>query len=174
MMHEVSSKFHQFYTAASMEVAKTAPQILVGLGIFVAVWVVALVVKACIVRIGRRSKRHPYLYRLIGSTVKVAILIAGLVTALGTMGINVSALVASLGLAGFAIGFALKDTLSNLLAGFMVLFYQPFKPGDYIATDKVEGQVIDINLRYTVVKTDTQHTYVPNATVISNPVTVKD
>ena len=174
MINEVSTKLQSLCHAAYLQVAKAAPQILVGLIIIIVAWLVAVIVKFCIIRVGRRSSRHPYLYRLIGSTAMVVILIAGFVTSLGTMGVNVSALVASLGLAGFAIGFALKDTLSNLFAGFMVLFYQPFKANDYIVVDKVEGQVVDINLRYTVVKTDSQHTYVPNATILSNPVTVKD
>ena len=82
----------------------------------------------------------------------MAILIAGLITALGTMGINVTALVTSVGLIGFAVSFSLKDTLSNLMAGFVILFYQPFKAGDYIEVDKVEGQAINVTLRYTIIK----------------------
>ena len=49
---------------------------------------------------------------------------------LGTLGINVSALVAGLGLTGFALGFAFRDALSNVLAGVMILLYHPFHRGD--------------------------------------------
>ena len=54
----------------------------------------------------------------------------------GTVGVDVSALVAGLGLAGFAIGFALRDAVSNTLAGVLVLMYQPFRVGDDIKTGK--------------------------------------
>ena len=57
---------------------------------------------------------------------------AGLVTALGTLGVDVSALVAGLGLTGFALGFAVKDTISNILAGVLLLVYRPFSKKDYV------------------------------------------
>lgn len=157
-----------------VEIAKAMPQVIVGIIIFIIAFILAVFVKFIIVRMANRSKKRLYLYRLIGSTAMMVILISGLITAFGTMGINVAALVTSVGLVGFAVSFALKDTLSNLMAGFVVLFYQPFKAGDYILVDKVEGQVINITLRYTVVRTDSQHTYVPNAMMLSNPLTVKD
>ena len=54
---------------------------------------------------------------------KLSLIVFGLVTALGTAGVNVSALVAGLGLTGFALGFAFRDVLSNLLAGVLILLY---------------------------------------------------
>lgn len=61
-------------------------------------------------------------------------MLLGLVTALGTAGVNVSALVTSLGLVGFALGFALKDALSNIISGILLLLYRPFSVGDVIIT----------------------------------------
>jgi len=150
-----------------------APKFILGIVIFLIAWFIGAIVKFCIIRLSNRAKKRQYLYRLLGSSSMLAIFSAGLVTALGTMGINVSALIASLGLVGFAIGFALKDALSNLMSGFMVLFYEPFKAGDYIIINKVEGEVFNINLRYTIVKTDTEYTYIPNSTILSNPLTVR-
>ena len=57
-----------------------------------------------------------FILKLAGRAVSITLLVFGAVTALGTMGINVSALVAGLGLTGFALGFAFKDILSNLMA----------------------------------------------------------
>lgn len=173
-MNSVSIKLQTLWQTASLQVAKAAPQILVGIVIFLIAWVIAVIAKYCIIRLGRHSENHADLYRLMGSTVMIVIFIIGIITALGTMGVDVVALVAGLGLVGFAVGFALKDTISNLFSGFLVLLYQPFKAGDYITVEKVEGEVIDIGLRYTVVKTDTQHTFVPNSILLSHPLTVKD
>lgn len=155
-------------------ILSTLPHIVTGVVILIVTWVIAVVVKFSIIYYANKSKNRKYLYQLIGSVTKIFILIAGIITALGTMGINISALVASLGLAGFALGFALKDSLSNILAGFMLLFYQPFVIGDKIELKDIAGQVVDINLRYTIVKTDSQRTLVPNATLLTLPVTVKE
>lgn len=163
-----------FWKTVCLQITKAAPKIALGLIIFLVAVVLAVIIKFCIVRLANHSKRRVYLFRMIGSTVMIVVMLVGLVMALGTMGVNVSALVASLGLAGFAIGFALKDTLSNLMAGFMVIFYQPFKAGDFIVINNMEGQVINVDLRYTVIKTNSEQTYVPNATILSNPVTVKN
>ena len=66
------------------------------------------------------------LLELLGQTTKIAMVVLGIATALGTMGINISALVAGLGLTGFALGFAFRDVLSNLLAGILLLLFRPF------------------------------------------------
>jgi len=174
MINEVNHQLHSVWQLLAQHTYNVLPNIITGLVIFVVAWIIAIVVKFCIIRLANRSKKHLYLYRILGSLAMGLILFAGLITALGTMGVNVGALVASLGLAGFAIGFALKDTLSNLMAGFIVLFYQPFKSGDFIIVNKVEGQVINVTLRYTVVKTDSEHTFIPNSVVLANPLTVKD
>ena len=73
-------------------------------------------------------------------------MIIGFITALGTMGIDVSAIVAGLGLTGFAFGFAFKDMLSNFISGIMIFIYEPFKLGDTIEVDGKTGKVVDINL----------------------------
>ncbi|PCI37618.1 MAG: hypothetical protein COB53_05925 [Elusimicrobia bacterium] len=88
------------------------------------------------------------------------------------MGINVGALVTGLGLTGFALGFALKDALSNLLAGAMILIYRPFQHGDRIKVKTFEGKVVEIDLRYTTLKGDAAQYLVPNSLMLSNPITI--
>ena len=90
----------------------------------------------------------------------------------GTLGIDVSALVAGLGLAGLAIGLCLKEIISNVFAGIMVIIYKPFKENDHIAVTTFEGRVSEINLRYTTLEAGQQRIFVPNAMVISNAVVV--
>src|SRR5439155_2054975 len=100
------------------------------------------------------------------------LLIFGAVTALGTMGVEVSALVAGLGLTGFALGLALKDIVSNALSGILVLVYRPFRILDSIKVTDLEGTVTEINLRYTVLEAEGQTHLIPNASLFANPVTV--
>ncbi len=91
---------------------------------------------------------------------------------LGTMGVSVEPIVASLGLTGFALGFALRDAISNLLAGVLILAYRPFRHGDRIAVTGFEGVVVHIDLRYTTLADGDKFHLIPNQTMYSNPVTV--
>jgi small conductance mechanosensitive channel len=90
-------------------------------------------------RFGKRTRLAGDVVSLLARGTKVAVVLFGIVTALGTVGINVSALVAGLGLTGFALGFALKDALSNVLAGVLSLSYRPFRPGEHIEVRAIKG-----------------------------------
>lgn len=115
---------------------------------------------------------NPVIMNLIGQTVKTLFFLFGLVTALGTLGIDVSAMVAGLGLTGFAISFALKDTLSNFISGVLVLIYKPFNINDSIEIDKYKGVVTDVNLRYTVINQGGDEVLVPNSFIFSKPIII--
>ncbi|HEX3204012.1 MAG TPA: hypothetical protein VHQ67_04610, partial [Nitrospiraceae bacterium] len=96
------------------EAVRLAPRIGMGLVVIVLFWVVTLAVRQFIGRISEKTDFNTrFVLRLAGRMASIAIMVFGVVTGLGTMGINVSALVAGLGLTGFALGFALKDVLSN-------------------------------------------------------------
>ena len=88
------------------------------------------------------------------------------------MGMNVTALVAGLGLTGFAVGFALKDVISNALAGILIIIYKPFKQKDHITVSSFAGQVCSIDLRYTVLEAQGKKIFIPNAMLFSNAVSV--
>ena len=116
---------------------------------------------------------NPTIINLIRKTIKSLFYIFGIISCLGTFGIDVSAMIAGLGLTGFALGFALKDTLSNLISGILVLIYRPFNINDAIIVDKYEGIVENINLRYTEIKQDNKKILIPNAFLFSKPITIK-
>lgn len=111
---------------------------------------------------------------LLSQVARVAILILGAITTLGTLGIDVAALVASLGLVGFALGFALKDALANVLAGIMIVLYRPFRPGDRINTGGHEGIVDRIDLRYTTLRNASQRVLIPNANLFTHNITIQN
>jgi len=82
--------------------------------------------------------------------------------------------VAGLGLGGFALGFALRDALSNFLAGLLILVYRPFRIGDYLSVSGCEGVVSEINLRYTVLQGEKEEMMVPNSVLFTTPLRVKN
>jgi small-conductance mechanosensitive channel len=109
---------------------------------------------------------------LLARVLRVAILIIGLITALGTIGIDVTALVAGLGLTGFALGFALQDIIGNVLAGVLILMHRPFRRGIYIKVGDKEGTVIDMDLRYTSLQKDNLKILIPNSTLFKEAITI--
>lgn len=72
---------------------------------------------------------------------------------LSQLGLNVAALIAGLGIAGIALGFAAKDTLENFIAGVTILLDRPFSVGDYVEIEGTYGQVVEITLRSTRIRT---------------------
>jgi small conductance mechanosensitive channel len=91
------------------------------------------------------------------------IMLIGLIIAIAQLGIEVGPLLAGLGIAGFVVGFALQDTLSNFASGLMILVYRPYDVGDAIEAGGVIGAVNRMNLVSTMIMTfDNQLLVVPN------------
>lgn len=141
--------------------------------IFAGFYVASVIVRKIISQLGRTSDpgRQDVL-NLLGQIAKITVLVFGLVTALGTLGVNVSALVAGLGLTGFALGFAFRDALSNLLAGILILMYHPFRRGEQISVATFEGTVIGIDLRYTTLQGEGKIFLIPNSTLFTNAISL--
>ncbi len=149
------------------------PRLAIAMLIGLLFWGMAATARSLLLKYTCHHPSRRYLLRLIARGVYVALLIIGLITGLGSLGINVAAMVTSLGLAGFALSFALKDALGNAIAGFMLLFYQPFKIGDTISTHAVKkGEVMDINLRYTQLTAGEQTYLVPNVTLMNSTIEI--
>ena len=108
------------------------PRVAISVLLALAFWLAARVVKNVLIRVGKRTGWAPDVIGLVAQASTFTLVVFGVITALGTVGINVSALVAGLGLTGFALGFALKDALSNVLAGALILSYRPFRRGERI------------------------------------------
>jgi len=143
-----------------------------GIVILLGFWITGKLVGYAIRRFGRRMPHNAGLLELLARTAKIAVLSLGIASALGTMGIDISALVAGLGLTGFALGFAFRDVLSNLLSGILLLLFRPFGPGDHISVTGLDGEVTSIDLRYTVLKQPGKMVLIPNSNLFTNPILV--
>jgi small conductance mechanosensitive channel len=147
-------------------------RIITGILILLAFWFAARIAEVVIRRAGHKMPHNAGLLAMLGRIAKITIVMFGAATALGTMGVNVSALVAGLGLTGFALGFAFHDVLSNLLAGILLLFFHPFETNDQISVTGLDGKVINIDLRYTVLQQSDKIVLIPNSTLFTNPILV--
>jgi small-conductance mechanosensitive channel len=148
------------------------PELISAFGLFLGFYIAGFMIKKVINSLSLAKQLNPAIVRLLGRTAKNLLTLLGSITALGTLGVDVSAMVAGLGLTGFALGFALKDILSNLISGVLILLYEPFKLNDSIVVDKYEGKVVDINLRYTTISQAGNDVLVPNSFLFSKPISV--
>jgi len=148
------------------------PDLILALIILFIFMIAGRVIKSIITSKLIKRQSSPALINLIGQIAKTLLIILGLISAFGTLGVDVSAIVAGLGLTGFAFGFALKDILSNVISGILILIYRPFKIDDTIIIDKYTGKVTDINLRYTTIISDEKEILIPNSFLFSKPIAV--
>jgi small conductance mechanosensitive channel len=109
---------------------------------------------------------------LVARFAKATVIAVGAVVALSIVGVNLAALVASLGLVGLTISLALKDVLANYVSGVMLLLQGPFKVGDTIVVEGIEGSVIDVTARATALRAgDGRIVHIPNMTMFAATVT---
>src|SRR5438128_9948118 len=97
------------------EASRFAGRAVVAVLLLVGFWLAGLMVQRLMARLERAVHARQDIVALLGQVAKGTLVVLGVVTALGTVGVNVTALVAGLGLTGFALGFAFRDVLSNLL-----------------------------------------------------------
>lgn len=140
-------------------------QAIVFLLILFAFWVFARITRGAVRRGLDRSKLKvsSLAKDFFVKTTSRLILLVGFIIAIAQLGVEVGPLLAGLGIAGFVIGFALQDTLSNFASGLMILVYRPFDVGDAVEAGGVLGKVDQMNLVSTMILTfDNQLVIVPN------------
>ena len=110
------------------------------------------------------------LINLILSIIKVTIVIIAISMLLVRMGVNITGLVASLGIGGLAVALAAQNTLSNFFGLLKIIFDNSFSQGDWIETTDAEGTVVEIGFISTMIRTfDNAMITVPNATLANSP-----
>jgi small-conductance mechanosensitive channel len=155
------------------QVVSFIPKFAAGIVVFMVFWGLGYIGRKAVRRIFKRRDLNRDIEELVEQAVHIVLVTLGALTALGTMGVDIAALIASLGLVGFAVGFALKDAISNYLAGILILAYHPFERQDQIAVAGHRGVVVDIDMRYTILDTEERTVLVPNAQLFNNVVTVE-
>ena len=111
-----------------------------------------------------RSKRLAVISRYLLSAARVLLYVLLALVVLGSLGVEVTSLVALLSVAGLAVSLAMQNALSNVAGGIMIFVSKPFTAGDYISADGTEGTVEAVGLSYCTVKTvDNKEIFIPNA-----------
>jgi small conductance mechanosensitive channel len=109
------------------------------------------------------------LAKFIRSIIRAALYVVVIISIVRRLGIDTSSFVALLASVGVAIGMALSGTLQNFAGGVMILLLRPFRIGDYIQTQGIEGSVKEIKLFNTVINTvDNKLITLPNGPIVNN------
>ena len=113
------------------------------------------------------SRLDDQLVPLTNTTLKVATLVIGMLFILGNLGINITSLIAGLGLGGLAVALAAQDTFRNLLGGVTIFADRPFQVGDWVVVGNIEGTVEYVGFRSARVRTFYNSVVtVPNARMV--------
>jgi small conductance mechanosensitive channel len=119
-----------------------------------------------------RGKADPTLVGFVGNIVTGVGMAFVVIATISELGVQTAGLVAVLGAAGLAIGFALQGSLSNFASGVMLLIFRPINVGDYVEAGGTSGSVKDIGIFTTTLHTpDNKKVIVPNAQITSDTIT---
>jgi small-conductance mechanosensitive channel len=147
--------------------------ILAGLLVILLGWGIAHLVRAALGRTIHRFIDDDRAVRVLVAAPYYLILLIGALIGLDRMGVEILPVLTGLGLGGFVVGLALRDALSNLVSGMMMLLYKPFSPGDSITVSGYSGKVEEIDLRYTTISGRDETYLIPNSTLLSSPIKLR-
>lgn len=156
----------------SRDAINSIPALIGVLIIVLFTWLIAKGVRFSAFQWAQRTEGDRSTEILIGRLGYGAVWVAGTVVALGVWGIDFATMLGALGLTSVAIGFSLKDVLSNYISGVILLAARPFHIGDQVVIDGYEGTITQVQLRSTTIKTyDGRMIYIPNQEVFSASIT---
>ena len=158
-------------TALSTQFAQILSKMIIGAVVLAAFYIAWLLISPVLKMVFRRSRTNEMTSTFLSTLAKYTLLIVGFVTALDSMGIKVGAVLASLGIAGLTIGFAARDSLSNVISGILIFLDRPFVIGDIVEIEGFYGRVEKITLRSTrIITSDGKMLAVPNTEIINKTV----
>ena len=129
-------------------------------------------ISSILLKLMQRSNVDETLAKFFSNIVYGLLIVVVILATLSNLGINTTSFVAILGAAGLAIGLAFKDTFANVGAGVLIVFFRPFKIGDFIEASGEMGSVEEINLFSTILKTgDNKQIIIPNSSIIGGNIT---
>jgi small conductance mechanosensitive channel len=147
-------------------------RVLAAVAVFLIGRWIAIALSGWCARIMEKARVDATLTRFLRSLIYMTMLIVVILTAIGALGVPTTNFLAILGAAGLAIGLALKDSLANFSSGVMLVFFRPFRVGDYVEVAGVAGTVDSIGIFSSVLKTpDNRVITIPNGLIYSGLIT---
>ncbi|HSK20400.1 MAG TPA: mechanosensitive ion channel family protein [Longimicrobiales bacterium] len=169
---EVRASIRAAFSRLVESAIRIVPRALAALLVLGLFWLLAAGVRRLLRAVFARFIEDRTVESLVKQGTFYAVWTLGLLVAIDALGFQPQTVVTGLGLTGLALGFALKDIISNFVSGLLILALRPFELGDQIVVGETEGSVERIELRATAIRTyDGRLVLVPNAEVFTSRVT---
>ena len=169
---EVRASIQASFSRLVESAIRIVPRVLAALLVLSLFWLLAAGVRRLLRAVFARVIEDRTVESLVKQGTFYAVWTLGLLVAVDALGFQPQTVVTGLGLTGLALGFALKDIISNFVSGLLILALRPFELGDQIVVGGTEGGVERIELRATAIRTyDGRLVLVPNAEVFTSRVT---
>ncbi len=147
---------------------RAIPSILLAIAILV---VGIILTKICVKLMSKglsKTKLDLTVVKFTTQVTKILLYVLLLTVVLSMVGIPATSIITVIGTAGVAIGLALQNSLSNVAGGFLLMITKPFKIGDYIISNGVEGTVSQISILHTRLNSATnQAIFIPNGLAVN-------
>jgi small conductance mechanosensitive channel len=173
LSREVLQRLRETFSGEALGtlLAHVAVQVLVGIIVFAVFYGIWRLVRLALTPMLRRGKLDRTARSFIQTLAKYTILVIGVLVALDAARVRMPAVLASVGIVGLTVGFAARDSLSNLISGVLIYLDRPFVLGDLVEIEKWYGRVERITLRSTrIVTPDGRMLAVPNSEMINKTV----
>lgn len=169
---EVQASVRAAFSRLAESAIRIVPRVLAALLVLAMFWILAAGVRRVLRAVFRRVIDDLTVENLLKQLAYYAVWVLGLLVAVDALGFQPQTVVTGLGLTGLALGFALRDIISNFVSGLLILTIRPFQLGDQIVVGDTEGAVERIRLRATEIRTyDGRLVLVPNAELFTSRVT---
>jgi small conductance mechanosensitive channel len=172
-IHNLLMKLREIFQPAALGevIGEWIINLISGLLVFIFFYLLWIISRRILRSILKRSDQDETTQIFIQTLTKYSVLIIGGIYALKAGGVDISAVLASLGIAGITVGFAARDAFSNLISGLLIFLDRPFVIGDLVEVSDQYGQVDQITLRSTrIVTPDGRMLAVPNTEMINKTV----
>lgn len=154
------------------QIAAALPKVIVATVILVFFLVVWLLARRALTYVLKQAEVDETAQAFLVTVFKYALGTIALIMALDQLGVDIGSILASLGVVGLTIGFAARDTLSNIISGVFIFWDRPFTLQDLVEINGQYGKVESITIRSTrVVTVDGKMLAIPNTVVVNSMVT---
>lgn len=165
--------WQQIWQLAVNRMVEFLPKMGSAVLVLLAYWIAFRILRKTLKPVLRRAGLQEALIGLlVDSILRITMILLAILTVASQLGINVAAALAGLGILGVAVGLAAQDTVANLIAGFLIFLDKPFNVGEYLTVGEHYGEVREITMRTTRIRTlDNTYIVIPNRQIVDGVLT---
>ncbi len=164
-MEKLWESIKTFFTSNVWNIVKFFSILVIGM-------IIIFIIIKTIKTITKKKQTEPVITRFIITIIRFVLWLILILVLLSVIGFEITGITTALSALVLAVGMALKDNISNLANGIILVGSRKYKSGDYVVVGGVEGSIVDVNFLFTTLKTpDGKQITLPNSSMVTNAVT---